>query len=236
MVKNAIVTGAGSGVGRAVAIMLAEEGWNVALVGRRAETLKETSQLASKANQRFLICECDVADWEQVKKAAAYILSEFGAIEALVNSAGTNVPDRSLALLSIDGYHRMINANLNGAFYWIHSVLPNMRSRRSGTIVNIVSDAGKQASPKAGAGYVASKFGLAGLTQCINAEERSNGIRACAVFPGDIDTPLLNKRPAPPDEAARAKMLKPEDVARCVMLCINMPHHVIVEEILVRPR
>lgn len=236
MVKNAIVTGAGSGVGRAVAIMLAEEGWNVALVGRRAETLRETSELAKNTKQKFLICECDVGDWRQVQKTADYILSDFGAVEALVNSAGTNVPDRSLALLSIDDYHKMINANLNGAFYWVHAILPNMRSRRSGTIVNIVSDAGKQASPKAGAGYVASKFGLAGLTQCINAEERANGIRACAIFPGDIDTPLLNKRPVPPGESDRAKMLKPEDVARCVMLCINLPQRVVVEEILVRPK
>lgn len=235
MIKNAIVTGAGSGVGRAVAIMLADEGWNVALVGRRAETLRETVQLAKKPGQQFLICECDVGNWREVEKSAERIFSEFGDVEVLVNSAGTNVPQRLLNVLSVEDYHRMINTNLNGAFYWVRAVLPNMRERRSGTIVNIVSDAGKQASPKAGAGYVASKFGLAGLTQSINAEERGNGIRACAIFPGDIDTPLLNKRPNPPDETARSKMLKPEDVARCVMLCINLPQNAVVEEILIRP-
>jgi NADP-dependent 3-hydroxy acid dehydrogenase YdfG len=81
-----------------------------------------------------------------------------------------------------------------------------------------------------------SKFGLAGLTQSINAEERANGIRACAIFPGDIDTPLLDKRPAPPDAAARAKMLHAEDVAECAVFCLNLPEHVVVEEMLVRPR
>jgi NAD(P)-dependent dehydrogenase (short-subunit alcohol dehydrogenase family) len=111
-----------------------------------------------------------------------------------------------------------------------------MRARGSGTIVNIVSDAGKLASPKAGPAYVMSKFGLAGLTQSINAEERGHGIRACAIFPGDIDTPLLDQRPVPPDAAARARMLWPEDVAACVLLGINLPPRVIVEEILVRPR
>ena len=111
-----------------------------------------------------------------------------------------------------------------------------MRARGSGTIVNIVSDAGKAASPKAGPGYVISKFGMAGLTSAINAEERGRGIRACSIFPGDIDTPILDKRPAPPDAAARAKMMQPEDIAECVLLAINLPARAIIEEMLVRPR
>jgi NAD(P)-dependent dehydrogenase (short-subunit alcohol dehydrogenase family) len=106
----------------------------------------------------------------------------------------------------------------------------------SGTIVHVVSDAGKQASPKAGPAYAMSKFGLAGLTQSINAEERGNGIRACAIFPGDIDTPLLDKRPAPPSAEARAKMMRAEDVAACVLLAINLPSRAIVEELVIRPR
>ena len=133
-------------------------------------------------------------------------------------------------------YHAMMDANLNGAYYCVQAFLPQMRIRGSGTIVNIVSDAGKQASPKAGPAYVMSKFGLAGLTQSINAEERGRGIRACAIFPGDIDTELLNKRPVVPDSTARARMMKPEDIAECVWLCINLPERAVIEEILVRPR
>src|SRR4029453_7765148 len=122
------------------------------------------------------------------------------------------------------------------AYLAVQAFLPGMRSRGSGTIVNIVSDAGKQASAKSGAAYAISKFGMAGLTQSINAEERGNGIRACAIFPGDIDTPLLDKRPQPPDSNARATMLRAEDVADCALFCISLPQHVVVEEMVVRPR
>jgi NADP-dependent 3-hydroxy acid dehydrogenase YdfG len=110
-----------------------------------------------------------------------------------------------------------------------------MRTRKSGTIIHIVSEAGKWANPKAGPAYVISKFGQAGLVQAINAEERSNGIRACAIFPGDIDTPLLDKRPKPPPAEARLKMLTPQDLADCVSLCLNLPARAIVEELLIRP-
>jgi NAD(P)-dependent dehydrogenase (short-subunit alcohol dehydrogenase family) len=130
----------------------------------------------------------------------------------------------------------MIATNLNGAYYCVQSFLPGMRTRGSGTIVNVISDAGKTASPKAGPAYVMSKFGLAGLTQAINAEERAHGIRACGIFPGDIDTPILERRPAPPDAAARAQMLQPEDIAACVLLAIQLPPRAIIEELTIRPR
>ena len=164
------------------------------------------------------------------------VLAKFGTVEVLVNAAGTNAPKRALEVLSLDDYHQMMDTNLNGAYYCTQAFLPGMRAQKSGTIVHIVSDAGKQASPKAGPAYVMSKFGLAGLTQAINAEERGRGVRACAIFPGDIDTALLDKRPAPPPAAARANMLRPEDVAACVMLAIHLPPRALVEELIIRPR
>jgi len=164
------------------------------------------------------------------------VLASLGEVEVLVNAAGTNAPNRALEVLSLEDYHDMIDANMNGAYYCVQAFLPGMRSRGSGTIVNVVSDAGKQASPKAGPAYVMSKFGLAGLTQAINAEERARGVRASALFPGDIDTPLLGKRPVVPDAVARSRMMQPEDIAACVLFCVNLPPRVIIEEILVRPR
>lgn len=235
MSKIAVVTGAGSGVGRATAIKLAQSGWNVVLIGRTDETLRETRDLTGTANT-CTIARLRIGDLEATNKTAEQILSNFGRIDLLVNAAGTNVPNRSLEVLSMADYHEMIDSNLNGAFYLVQAFLPTMRKQKSGTIVNIVSDAGKQASPKAGPGYVVSKFGMVGLTQAINAEERPNGIRACAILPGDIDTPLLNKRPAPPDPAARTKMLQPEDVADCVLLAANLPARAVIEELLIRPR
>lgn len=236
MIKTAVITGAGSGVGRAVALKLAQQDWRVAIVGRRAETLQETIRLAGSHASCITHHVCDVGDPDAVAAMGRRVLAEFGEVEVLVNAAGTNAPQRSLEVLSLEDYHAMIATNLNGAYYCVQTFLPQMRARKSGTIVNIVSDAGKRASPKAGPAYVMSKFGLAGLTQSINAEESANGIRACAIFPGDIDTPLLNQRPHPPDAAARARMMRAEDVADCAVFCINLPPNVVVEEMLVRPR
>jgi len=235
MIKTAVITGAGSGVGQAIAIALVKQNWQVALVGRREKTLRQTVKRAGKNSMYFLVCPCDIGNVKAVEKLAKRVFAEFEEVEVLVNSAGTNAPKRALEVLSLADYHAMIDTNLNGAYYCAQAFLPQMRARKSGTIINIVSEAGKQASPKAGPAYVMSKFGLTGLTQSINAEERGNGIRACAIFPGDIDTPLLDRRPVPPDTAARARMLRPEDVAACALLAINLPPRAVVEEILVRP-
>jgi len=130
----------------------------------------------------------------------------------------------------------VIDINLNGAFYCARAFLPTMRRKGAGNIVFIISDAGIIASAKSGAAYAASKFAERGLAQSINAEERGNGIRCCSLCPGDIDTPILEKRPVPPPAEARTKMLQPEDVAECVMLAINLPARAVVEELVLRPR
>ncbi|MBI2924877.1 MAG: SDR family NAD(P)-dependent oxidoreductase [Verrucomicrobia bacterium] len=234
--KIAVVTGAGSGVGQASALALARAGWRVALVGRRKTALSETVRLAGKLSARLLVCPCDISEPAAVARMARRVLKSLGPVEVLVNSAGTNTPKRSLAELSYANYRLLVETNLTGAYLCLQAFLPLMRERKSGTIVNIISDAGRQASPKAGPAYVVSKFGLTGLTQSINAEERGNGIRACAIFPGDIDTPLLDLRPNPPPADARTRMLRSEDVAECVMLAVNLPARALVEEIVIRPR
>lgn len=232
MEKTAVITGAGSGVGAAIALALAKQGWRVALLGRRREPLEAVAAQIPGA----LVIPCDVGQADEVAAMGRRVLAEFDSVEVLVNAAGTNVPHRALEVLSLADYHEMMNANLNGAYYCVQAFLPQMRTRGSGTIINIVSDAGKAASPKAGPGYVISKFGMAGLTSAINAEERTRGVRACAIFPGDIDTPLLAKRPVVPEADARAKMMQPEDIAECALLAINLPSRVIIEEMIVRPR
>ena len=236
MNRTVVITGAGSGVGRAIAIALAKQGWRLALLGRTQTSLDETAQLTGLQKQDVLVIPCDIGRVEQVQSMARAVFEIFNTVDVLVNAAGTNAPKRSLEILSHEDYHAMIDTNLHGAYYCTQAFLPQMRERQTGTIVNIVSDAGKQASPKAGPGYVISKWGMAGLTQAINAEERGHGVRACAIFPGDINTPLLDKRPVPPDNASRAKMMTAEDIAECALLAINLPSRAIVEEILVRPR
>jgi NAD(P)-dependent dehydrogenase (short-subunit alcohol dehydrogenase family) len=234
MSKTAVVTGGGSGVGRAIALKLAQQEWRVCILGRRAEALQETIRLAGAHAPRITHHVCDIGN--SVAEVGEKILADLSEVHLLVNAAGTNAPRRALEVLSLEDYRAMIATNLDGAYYCVQAFLPQMRARQSGLIVNIVSDAAKQASAKAGPAYVMSKFGLVGLTQSINAEERKHGIRACAILPGDIDTPLLDKRPTPPDAAARARMLHAEDVADCALFCINLPERAVVEEMLVRPR
>ena len=233
MSNIAIVTGAGSGVGRAVAQRLAAEGWYVAALGRRSETVEETASVPGQGSIHPI--GCDISDATAVDRAVREVVHRFGSVHALVNCAGINIPNRALEKLSVEDFRRVIDVNLTGAFYCVRAVLPVMRTQGAGTIVNVVSDAGMYPNVKAGGAYVASKFGLDGLTQMINLEERPRGIRACAIFPGDINTPLLDKRPVPPPAEARERMLQPDDIVECVMLAISLPPRAVIEQILVRP-
>ncbi|MFI5382474.1 MAG: SDR family oxidoreductase, partial [Tepidisphaerales bacterium] len=236
MADTAVVTGASSGVGRAVAVRLAKAGWNVAVVSRRAEELAETIRLAGKAGKTMAAFVCDISHEGEVEKMAAGVLKRFGTVRALVNSAGTNAPRRSWREVSLETYRELMETNLTGAYLCTRAFLPGMRERKCGSVVNIVSDAGLTANAKAGAAYVMSKFGMTGMTQSLNCEERENGIRATSIFPGDIDTPLLEKRPVQPTPEARARMLQADDVAACVMLALELPERAVVEGLVIRPR
>jgi NAD(P)-dependent dehydrogenase (short-subunit alcohol dehydrogenase family) len=230
--STAVITGAGSGVGRAIALKFASRGWNVALVGRRVEPLTETIALAGlESAGRMAEFRCDVSNWDGVAAMGTAVLARFAEVDVLVNAAGTNVSRRAFEVLSIDDWHEVIATNLHGAYYCVRAFLPGMRGRQTGTIVNINSDVGKMARDLAGAAYVCSKFGLTGLTQQINAEERGHGVRACSIFPKDVNTPLLDKRPQPPSPDARARMIQPEDLAECVWLAATLPSRVVLDEI-----
>ena len=230
--STTVVTGAGSGVGRAIALKFAGQGWNVALVGRRTDALAETiARAGAEGANRMAAFRCDVGNWEDVAAMGTAVLARFAEVDVLVNAAGTNVPRRGFDVLSIDDWHVVIATNLHGAYYCVRAFLSGMRERQAGTIVNINSDVGRMARDLAGAAYVCSKFGLTGLTQQINAEERTHGIRACSIFPRDINTPLLDKRPQPPSPEARAQMMQPEDIAECVWLASTLPSRVVLDEI-----
>ncbi|HEX5690232.1 MAG TPA: SDR family oxidoreductase, partial [Roseiflexaceae bacterium] len=198
MQQVAVVTGAGSGIGQACALALLERDWHVALIGRREAALRETADRSGPNGDRALVLPCDIGDQQAIQAIADAIVARLGRVDALVNAAGTNIPERSLAKLNVDDYQALINTNLNGAFYCAHAFLPHMRSQHSGTIVNISSVAGLRASKVAGVAYVMSKFGVNGLTESINIEERANGIRACVICPGEVNTPILDLRPSPP--------------------------------------
>ena len=235
MDRTAVVTGGSSGVGRATALRLVKDGWRVAIVGTREDALKETIRLSGQPD-RVLAAPCDLGDADAVGAMAEAVTAKWGSVELLVAAAGTNIPNRSLEKLSLGDYRKVLDVNLNGVFYCVQALLPAMRENKRGTIVVVNSLAGLRASALSGVPYSASKFAAAGIVQSINAEENKHGVRATSVFPGDINTPLLDKRPNPPAKELRANMLQPDDVTDCVMLAVNLPDRVVVEEIIVRPR
>src|SRR5205085_826707 len=155
--KVALVTGAGSGIGRAVAAQLLQAGVRVAIAGRNQAKLDETAR-ALKAGDRLITCAVDVAEAGQVRAMVDSVGASLGPIDILVNNAGTNVKERMFRELTLEAWDRLIRTNLDGAFYCVHAVLPGMLQRRDGVIVNVVSIAGKRASPLGGVAYAASKF------------------------------------------------------------------------------
>jgi NAD(P)-dependent dehydrogenase (short-subunit alcohol dehydrogenase family) len=230
-----IVTGAGSGMGRAIALGMATEGATLGLVARTKEPLEETAALARAKGVEALAFPGDVSDAGCAKRVVAGVLERFGKIDVLVNNAGTNTFHRNVSDTSIADWRRVVETNLTGAFLFTRQVLPIMRKAGKGQIINISSGAGLAPSAPSGVAYSASKHALQSLTGSINLEERRHGIKACAIAPGETATPNLGLRPRPPAKADLAKMLTPEDIANAVIYVASQPAHVSVELVVINP-
>ena len=228
--KVAWITGGGSGIGLAAAIEFAKLGAKVVLAGRTRATLEAAAKQA-KAE----ICVCNVGDKHQVAAAASDIHKRHGRVDILVNSAGINLPKRSFRDVSAEGWDEIVSVNLSGMFYCVQAVLAGMRARNDGLIINVSSWAGRYASTLTGPGYNATKRAVIALTESINLEECTNGIRATSVLPGEAATPILEKRPVPPTAEVRAKMLQPEDLGRTLAFIATLPPRVCVNEIIISP-
>jgi NADP-dependent 3-hydroxy acid dehydrogenase YdfG len=232
--KIALVTGGGSGIGLAVARSFLEEGARVAIVGRHEGKLNEAAKTLA-GGERLLCVAADVSKSEQVAQAVRQVKSRFGVIDILVNNAGVNIKERTMRELTPERWQLLLRANLDGAFYCIHAVLPDMLDRQSGLIVNMSSVAGKRASPLGGAAYSASKFGMSALGLCLAAEEKDSGIRVSNVYPGEVDTPILEVRPQAVSAEQRRRILQPEDVAAAVLFVATLPPRVSVPELVIKP-
>lgn len=233
--RTALITGAGSGIGRGIAEALDDIGVCLALVGRDRGKLEETKSGLTQKGGAALIAPCDVADREQVRAMVESVLSAFGSIDVLVCNAGTNVRHRSLEKLDPDDWDKMIATNLTGAFNLAHYVLPSMRARKSGLVVQIDSISGKRASTLGGAGYSASKFGQAALGVCIGREEGAHGIRSSVIYPGEVNTPILDARPVAVPKERRAVILQPADVAAAVRFLVELHPRANVPELVIKP-
>lgn len=229
------VTGAGSGVGRAVAVSAATSGARVILTGRRSDALAGTAARVRDAGGLALELPCDTTRAEELAAAWATLTGGWGPPTDLVLSAGLNHPQRYWRDQSMTDFRAIVETNLTAAAAVVDLALPALRAAGGGVVVFVSSVSGWQFSPDAGVAYSASKTAVGSLSAHLNAQENRHGVRACALCPGDIDSDFLSLRPVVPGEQDRVQMLSPEDVARTVQFVLDSPPHVCLNELVVTP-
>jgi 3-oxoacyl-[acyl-carrier protein] reductase len=225
----AVVTGAGRGIGAAIALRLAVLGASVVPCGRTLKLLETTAASISALGAHAQALACDVTDLASVQALAAAVKSNFGRIDILINNAGVGSFAAPLHEMTPEAWEKILSTNLRGVFYCVRSFAPMMIKAGTGHIVNISSLAGKNALPN-GAAYAASKWGLNGLSYSIAEELRGHGIRVSVVCPGSVDTELSPHTGKDPN-----KMLKPDDVAHVVAMLVTQAPQSFASEVLLRP-
>jgi NADP-dependent 3-hydroxy acid dehydrogenase YdfG len=234
--KVAWITGGGSGIGLAGAEELVKAGARVVISGRTEKTNREAEQKLKALGEAEAL-QLEVSDKKAVQAAAAGIEKRHGRIDILVTSAGTNISGdrRNFRTLEAEAWDEVVAINLNGLFYCCHAVIPGMRARKDGLIINISSWAGRYASSLTGPAYNATKRAVIALTESINMEECANGIRATSILPGEVATPIMRKRPVPPPPEVLARMSQAEDFGRAILFVATMPARTCVNELVIAP-
>jgi len=233
--RVAWVTGAGSGIGEAAALALAAEGARVVLTGRRKAPLEALAARIHSAKGEADVQPGDLMDSKSVERIGAAIGERFGRLDILVNNAGANILERDWKRLTPFGIDHVIGANLSAAFYCVTVALPFMRAQKDGVLIHTASFAGRFVHPLSGAAYSAAKHGVVAMSHSINMEECVNGIRSTAFCPGEVATPILDKRPVPVSAEDRARMLQPEDCGELIRTIACLPPHVCMNEVLLTP-
>jgi NADP-dependent 3-hydroxy acid dehydrogenase YdfG len=232
--KTALVTGGGSGIGLATARALLDEGARVAITGRNEDKLRAAAATLG-AGERLIHQAADLSDAAAAEALVTAVSARLGRIDILVNNAGANVKERTFAELTPESWRLLLGANLDAAFYCMHAVLPQMHQRRDGLVINVNSISGKRAYPLGGIGYIAAKFALRGLAMGVAAEERGSGVRVSSIYPGEVNTPILEQRPTAVTDEQKERMLQPEDVAAAVLFIATLPPHVAIPELVIAP-
>jgi 3-oxoacyl-[acyl-carrier protein] reductase len=225
----AVVTGAGRGIGAAIAKELSSLGATTVLCGRTRATLESVMQAITEAGGKAEVVSCDVTSLASVEAAAGRVETSFGRVDILVNNGGIGGFGGPLHQLSPEAWEQILNTNLRGVYYAVRAFAPMMIRARSGHVINVSSLAGKNALPN-GAAYAASKWGLNGLSYSLAEELRGYNIRVAVICPGSTNTelsPHVGKDPG--------KMLQPEDVAHAVAMLVTQSAQSFVSEILMRP-
>jgi NADP-dependent 3-hydroxy acid dehydrogenase YdfG len=229
------VTGAGTGIGAGAAIALAREGVHVILTGRRLEPLEVVAASIRESDGNVEVAQGDAMDRSGMKKIAADIVKAHGKLDLLFNNHGVNVTDRNWGGGNLDGWDEVIDVNVKGAYNCAHAALEVMRPKGEGTIITTSSKAGVGYSPRAGVAYGASKHAVMALNQLMNIEEGNNGIRACVLSPGEVDTPILDYRPIPVPKEERERLIQSDDMGEIVVFIMKMPVRVTLNEVIISP-
>ncbi|MEQ1648230.1 MAG: SDR family oxidoreductase [Hyphomicrobiaceae bacterium] len=231
----AIVTGAGTGIGREIARQLAAEGAAVAMVGRRREQLAETETLIAERGGKVIICVADICEADAVTALVSRVAAELGRVSILVNNAGSAVGPRNISFIEPSDWQATIDTNLTAVYLLSRAVLGSMLDAGQGSIITISSGAALRPNMLGGAAYGAAKAAVRNLMSFLHNTYRNQGIRATTITPGEVATPIMNTRPRPPTEEERARMMQPEDVAAAVLLCCTLPSRSVIEEIVMVP-
>lgn len=228
--KSIVIVGGGSGMGASLAIAVAAAGSRVFIGGRRLSALQQTAQGTDIA-----CLTIDVACRQSTNDFFEAATSRLGQIDILVIAAGTNIKNRSMAEMAPQQWDQLMAINATGTYNCMHAVLPAMRQRRSGTIMSISSIAGKRAIALGGIAYSASKFAATALGTCVSNEVAADGVKIINVYPGEVNTPILEQRPTPVSQEHKERILQPDDVSEMLVAVLNLPDNVHVPELVIKP-
>ncbi len=232
--KRAVITGGGTGIGAGCAVALANEGCRVLISGRRDDKLQEVVHACS-GETPILTHTCDVADRASCQSMLNAAREQLGQIDIVIHSAGLNIKSRLMSNTTPEEWDLLMNVNATGGYNIIGNVLPDMRERKDGLIVLISSIAGIRGSMLGGVAYSASKFALSGMGMTVGQEVKDEGVRITNLYPGEVNTPILDGRPVPVSEEHRAQILQPEDVAAAVLMIACLPPRAHIPEITITP-
>ena len=233
--KVSIITGAGTGIGKVAAVMFAEAGSDLVLAGRRQAPLDEVAELAREHRVEVEVRSTDLENGDAAADLGKWSLERFGKVDILVNNAGHSSRVRSLRYVGPEEWDSVFKVNVEGVYRLTQSVLANMIDRGTGTVITVSSMAALNPGLLGGAPYSAAKAASLNMIRGMNTELAKFGVRACAIMPGEVDTPILENRPRPPDADDRSTMMQAEDIAQAIFLCAAMPQRTIVEQVVMMP-
>ena len=233
--KIALVTGAGTGIGRETAILLARDGATVVLTGRRIDPLQDVVALIEQAGGKAVARALDVASRDAILETVGWIKSHVGAVDILVNNAGSASKVLNARFISEVEWNATVNVNLTAVFNLTQAVLEDMIAKKEGTVITVSSLAVVNPNLLGGVAYGAAKAGVKNFMTFLHNTYRNQGIRATTILPGETDTPIMDHRARPPLAGERAAMLNPHDVARAVLLCASLQKGAVIPELHICP-